>query len=63
MPEGTTLTVYHDEADMLNGSNGGSEGLGHIISPIVNPERVEEIGLLVPQVELDTVPAQPTQPM
>ena len=55
--------VYHDDdVEMQNRGNGG-KGPRQIIPHVAQPYRVEEVGLLVPQVALDVVLAQPTQAM
>ena len=54
-------TIYHDVVDVKNRSNCG-EGLGQIIPHVAYPDRVEVVRSLVPQMVLDVVPTQPTQP-
>ena len=51
--------VYHDDAEMQNGGNGG-EGSGQIVPRVVQPDQVEEVGTLVPQAGLEAIPGQPT---
>ena len=46
-PGGSTPIVYHDDAEMQNGGNGG-DGSGQIIPQVVQPDQVEEVGTLVP---------------
>ena len=53
--------VYHDDAKMQNGGNGG-EGSGEIAPQVVKPDQVEEVGMLVPQAVLETIPVQLTPP-
>ena len=47
--------VYHDDAEMQNGGNGG-DGSGPIVPQVVQPDQVEEAGTLVPQAVLETIP-------
>ena len=49
------LVVYHDDAKMQNGCNGG-EGSGQIVPQVVQPNQVEEVGMLVPQAALEAIP-------
>ena len=49
------LTIYHDDAKMQNGNNGGKYS-SQIIPHVVQPDRVEKIGLLVLHVALNVVP-------
>ena len=60
-PGGTTPIVYDDDVEIQNGSNGG-EGSGQIILQVVQPNSVEESGMLVPQVAFQAIPTQPTMP-
>ena len=60
-PGGSTPIVYHDGADMQNGGYGG-DGSDQIVPEVVQPEKVEEVGTLVPQAALETIPVQPTLP-
>ena len=60
-PRGATPIVYHDDAEMQNGSNGG-DGLGQIVSRIVQLDQVKESGMLEPQMTLQTIPVQPQIP-
>ena len=53
-PKGVMPVVYHDDAKMQNGGNGG-EGLGQIVPQVVQPNQVEEAGTLVPQVALEAI--------
>ena len=52
---GSTPIVYHDDAKMQNGGNGG-DGSGQIVPQVVQPDQVEEAGTLVPQSMLETIP-------
>ena len=54
-PGGSTPVVYHDDAKMQNGGNGG-EGSGQIVPQVVQPDQVEEVGTLVPQAALEAIP-------
>ena len=54
-PVGSTPFVYHGDAKMQNGGNGG-EGSGQIVPQVVPPDRVEEVGTLEPQVALEAIP-------
>ena len=57
--------AYHDDAEMQNGGNEG-EGSGQIVPQVVQPDQVEEVGTLVPQAALETIPVQsmlPRQPI
>ena len=47
--------VYHDDAEMQNGGNGG-EGSDQIVPRVEQPNQVEEVGRMVPQVVLDAIP-------
>ena len=46
-PGGSTPAVYHDDAKMQNRGNGG-EGSGQIVPQVVQPDQMEEVGMLVP---------------
>ena len=54
-PGESTPIVYHDDAEMQNGGNGG-DGSGQIVPQVVQPDRVEEAGTLAPQTVLETIP-------
>ena len=58
-PGGSTPIVYHDDAEMQNGGNGG-DGSGQIVPQVVQPDQVEEAGTLVPKAALEAIPMQPT---
>ena len=60
-PGGSTPIVYHDDAEMQNGGNGG-DGSGQIVPQEVQPDQVEEVGTLVPQAALEAILGQPTMP-
>ena len=60
-PRGSMPVVYHDDAEMQNGGNGG-EGSVQIVPQVVQSAQVEEIGTLVPQAALEAIPGQPTMP-
>ena len=60
--EGTTLIVYLDVAEILDRSNDNCEGLGPIALHVVQPDRVEKVGSLVPRVALDVVLASQHNP-
>ena len=53
--------VYHDDAKMQNGGNGG-DGSGQIVPQVVQTDHVEEIGTLVPEAALEAIPVQPMPP-
>ena len=55
VPRGSTPIVYHDDAKMQNGGNGG-DGSGQIIPQVVQPDQMEEVGTLVPQATLEAIP-------
>ena len=48
--------VYHDDVEMQNGGNGG-EGSGQIVSQVLQPYQVKEVGTLVPQAALEAIPS------
>ena len=54
------MPTFYDDTNMHNASNGGG-GPGQPIPQVVQPNRVEEAGTLVPQTALDAVLAQATQ--
>ena len=54
-PRESTPIVYHDDAEMQNGGNGG-DGSGQIVPQVVQPDQVEEVGTLVPQAMLEAIP-------
>ena len=54
-PEGSTPIVYHDDAEMQNGGNGGN-GSGQIVPEVVQPDQVEKVGTLVPKAALEAIP-------
>ena len=54
-PGGSTPIVYHDDAKMQNGGNGG-DGSGQIVPQVVQLDQVEEAGTLVPQAGLEAIP-------
>ena len=56
---GFTPVVYHDDAKMQNGGNGG-DGSRQIVPQVLQPDQVEEVGTLVPQAALEAMPMQPT---
>ena len=56
-PGETTPVVYHDDAEMQNGSN-GEEGSGQLIPRVVHPDVVEESGTLEPQRTMEGLPVQ-----
>ena len=60
-PGGYTPIVYHDDAEMQNGGNGGDRS-GQIVPQVVQPDQVEEVGTLAPQAAREAIPVQPTPP-
>ena len=52
---GSMPVFYHDDVEMQNGGNGG-DGSGQIVPQVVQPDQVEEVATLVPQVALEAIP-------
>ena len=51
------LVLYHDDAEMQNGNNGGDSS-GQIVPRIVQLDHVENSGTLEPQMTLQMIPMQ-----
>ena len=62
VPRGVTPVVYHDDAEMQNGGNGG-EGSCQIIPQVVQLDPVEEVGALVRQATIEAILIQPILPI